>query len=164
MRMPRARKADSLHTLSTTLPSLLLLLAPLLDVVRMATRNPAWARAAFWTALGGVIVAAIALVPELIDWLAQERHTRARAAGAAPLTLHVAALAPLALGVFERLQLAAAARAASVAGLPSVTRLDGWPMALAAAGALAWLVGQWMEAERIEVRLRYQPTGLPSRA
>src|SRR2546430_13612023 len=37
--------------------------------------------------------------------------------------------------VFERMQLAAAARAASAAGLPSVTRLDGWPMALAAAGA-----------------------------
>jgi uncharacterized membrane protein len=147
--------------MSTTLPSLLLTLTPLLDVVRLLTRNPAWSRAAFWSAFLGAIVAAVAVVPELIDWLATDRHTRARRAGAAPLTLHVAALAPLALGVFERLHLAAVARTAAAAALPSLTRLDVWPMALAIAGALAWLLAGWMQDARID-RVRYQPTGLPA--
>ena len=101
--------------MSTFLPSALLSLTPLLDIVRLVTHNPSWARAAFWSAFLGAIVAAVAVVPELVDWLAADRHTRARRAGAAPLTLHLAALAPLALGVFERLHLAAVTRAAAVA-------------------------------------------------
>jgi uncharacterized membrane protein len=164
MRAQRYPKDDSLHPISTLFPSVLLALAPVFDIVRMVTRNPAWARAAFWSALAGVVVVAVAVLPQLVDWLAADRHTRARTAGIAPLTLHLAAIAPLGLGVFERLHLAAAARAASVAALPSVTRLEAWPMALAIAGALSWLLGQWMESERIEERVRYQPTGLPSRA
>lgn len=164
MRTRAGREVNSLHPMSTLLPLLLLALTPVLDIVRMATRNPAWSRPAFWCAVAGVIVAFVVLVPELVDWLAADRYTRARRAGAAPLTLHVAALAPLALGVFERLHLAAAARAASAAALPAVTRLDAWPMALAIAGALAWLVAAWMAEERVTERVRYQPTGLPTRA
>ncbi|HEX9101605.1 MAG TPA: hypothetical protein VF997_05340, partial [Polyangia bacterium] len=108
----------------------------------------------------------LAVVPEVADWLATDRHTRARRAGAAPLTLTLAALAPLVLGVFERLHLAALTRAAAGAAVPSLTKLDAWPMALAVAGALAWVVAGWMREERIDAtwRARYQPTGLPSRA
>ncbi|MGZ3408201.1 MAG: DUF2231 domain-containing protein [Polyangia bacterium] len=164
MRQQSYRRASTLHPMSRILPSALLALTPAIDIVRVVTRNPAWSRAAFWSALIGVVVVAVAVLFEVADWLAADRHTRARGAGPAPLMLHVAAIAPLALGVFERLHLAAAARAASVAALPTVTRLDAWPMALAIAGALAWLVAGWMAEERIEERLRYQPTGLPSRA
>jgi len=145
-------------------PSALLALTPVLDIVRVITRNPAWSRAAFWSALVGVVAVAVALLPEVLDWLAADRHTRTRVAGAAPLTLHFAALAPLALGVFERLHLAAVTRAAASAALPSIMRLDIWPMALAIAGALAWLVGGWMEEEAVDERVRYQPTGLPFKA
>jgi len=150
--------------MSTSFTSALLCLTPLFDIVRLITRNPLWGRVAFWSAFIGVIVVAVALIPETIDWLATDRHTRARRAGAAPLTVHLAALAPLALGVFERLHLAAVTRAAASAALPSITRLDAWPMALAIAGALAWLVGVWMAEERVEERVRYQPTGLPFKA
>jgi uncharacterized membrane protein len=164
MRDQRHGTATTLHPLSVFVPCALLALTPLFDVVRVLTRNPAWSRAAYWSALIGLVVAVMAVLFELLDWVAADRHTRARGAGAAPLTLHVAAIAPLALGIYERLHLAAAARTASLAGLPSVTRLDAWPMALAIAGALAWLVAGWMAEERIEQRVRYQPTGLPSRA
>jgi hypothetical protein len=145
-------------------PSALLALTPMLDVVRLVTHDPWWARFAFWTAFFGVIVVAVLFLPELIDWLAAGRHTRARRAGAAPLTLHLAALAPLTLGVFERLHLAAVARATAVAGAaPTMTKLDVWPMALAIAGGVAWLLGGWMAEEQIDA-VRYQPTGFPSRA
>lgn len=150
--------------MSTFVPSALLGLTPLLDIVNLITRNPMWARVAFWSAFIGVIVVAVAVLPEVIDWLATDRHTRARRAGAAPLTVHLAALAPLALGVFERLHLAAVGRVAATAALPSIARLGVWPMALAIAGALAWLVGGWMAEEAVDERVRYQPTGLPFKA
>jgi uncharacterized membrane protein len=150
--------------MSTIFPSALLFVAPLFDLVGLITRNPMWGRVAFWSAFIGVLVVAVAVIPEVADWLATDRHTRARRAGAAPLTMHLAALAPLTLGVFERLHLAAVTRAAAAAALPSISRLDVWPMALAIAGALAWLVGGWMAEERVEERVRYQPTGLPFKA
>jgi len=166
MRADGAPEASALQPMSTIFPSVLLALTPLLDLVRLLTHNAFWSRAAFWTAFFGGVVAVVAIIPELVDWLAADRHTRARSAGAAPLTLHVAALAPVWLGVFERLRLGAAARAAAAAALPTMTKLDAWPMALAIAGALAWLVAGWMQEERVERtwRVRYQPTDLPSRA
>ena len=116
MRDTGHREASALHPMSTIFPSALLSLTPLLDIVRLVTRNPVWARVAFWSAFVGVLVVAVAVIPEVVDWLATDRHTRARRAGAAPLTMHLAALAPLALGVFERLHLAAVTRAAAAAG------------------------------------------------
>ena len=147
MRARSDRQPSALHPMETLFPLLLLAATPLLDIVRLITRNPTWSRAAFWSALLGTLVAVVALLPELVDWLATDRHTTARRAGLAPLTLHLAALAPLALGVFERLHLAAITRVAAGAAVPSLTRLDAWPMALAIAGALAWLVAGWMQEE-----------------
>lgn len=166
MRADGAPEASALQPMSTVFPSVLLALTPLLDLVRLLTHNALWSRAAFWTAFLGGVVAVVAIIPELADWLAADRHTRTRRAGAAPLTLHLATLAPVWLGVFERLRLGAAARAAAGAAIPSMTKLDAWPMALAIVGALAWLVAGWMQEERIDRtwRARYQPTGLPSRA
>lgn len=164
MRINGTPEAAAVHPMSTFFPSALLALTPLLDVVRLVTRNPSSARLAFWSAFVGVVVVGVALVAELVDWLATDRHRRARRAGAAPLTVHIAALAPLTLGVFERLYLAGATRAAAAAGLPTMTRLDAWPMALAVAGGIAWLLGSWMAEERVEERVRYQPTGLPFKA
>lgn len=150
--------------MSTIFPSALLTLTPLLDIVRLITHDGALAKLAFWSSFLGALVVAILFIPELIDWLSSDRYTRSRRAGAAPLTMHLAALAPLALGVFERLHLAAVTRAAAVAGVtPTMTKLDAWPMALAVAGGVAWLIGGWMAEEKME-RVRYQPTGLPTRA
>ena len=163
MRAEGTGKALTIHPMSMLFPSALLALTPVLDIVRMVTRNPVWGRVAFWSAVVGVIAVAIALLPEVLEWLAADRNTRTRTAGAAPLLLQFAAIAPLALGVFERLNLAAAAHAASAAALPSMTRLEAWPMALSIAGALAWLVSEWMAEEKIEERVRYQPTGFPTK-
>lgn len=148
MSAKRSRTAAALHPISTIVPSALLALTPLFDLVRMVTRSPFWSRAAFWSAVAAALVVIVAFLSELADWLTVGRRARARVAGAAPLTLHLAAIAPLSLGIFERLHLAATA----------------WPMALAIAGALAWLVAAWMSEERIEERVRYQPTGFPSKA
>ncbi|HXU74768.1 MAG TPA: hypothetical protein VN947_35975 [Polyangia bacterium] len=165
--MPRSavRKASVFHRKGTLLPSLLLTLTPLLDIVRILTHDAVWARLAFWFAVLGVCVAALTIVPELVDWLTADRGSRARTDGTAPLLLHLAALWPLALGVVDRIEIARAVRAAAAAELPSITRLDAWPMALAIAGALAFVLAAWMREERRPPRVRrYQPTGLPSRA
>jgi len=132
--------------MSMIFPSLFLGLAPLCDLARLLTRNPVWPRAAFFVAFFCSVAAAVSVLPELIDWLATDRHTRARRAGAAPLTLHVAALVPLAASVIERLRAGAAG-------------FDPWSFVLACLGALAWLSGSLMAAER--VARRYQPTGAP---
>ena len=165
MQRINAREASVFHRKGTLVPSLLLTFTPLLDIVRMLTPGAGWARLAFWSAVLGVCVAALSIVPELIDWLTADRGSRARSDGAAPLLLHIAALGPLALGIVERIEIAHAERAAAAAALPSITRLDAWPMALAIAGAIAFLVAAWMREERRPPRVRrYQPTGLPSRA
>ncbi len=153
--------AHPLHSRSVLFPSLLLSLTPLFDSVQLITRDPAWGAAAFWAAVAAALVVAASLLPELADWRSSDRHTAARRARAAPLTMHLAALAPLALGVYERLRLAAVTRAAAEAALPSIPRLDVWPMALAIAGGIAWLAGGWMAEERNVARVRYQPTDLP---
>ncbi|HEX9103765.1 MAG TPA: DUF2231 domain-containing protein, partial [Polyangia bacterium] len=61
VRAHEAREASALQPMSTLLPSALLALTPLLDIVLLITRNPAWARAAFWTAFLGAIVAALSM-------------------------------------------------------------------------------------------------------
>ena len=46
--------------------------------VHVGTSDPFWYRAAFWTNLGGVVMAAVAAVPGLIDLLNVPRDTNAR--------------------------------------------------------------------------------------
>ncbi len=160
------REPNGLHPMSTVFPSLLLALTPLFDVVRLITRNPAWSRAALWSALVATVAAVVAVLPELIDWLALDRHTRARRAAIAPLTVHAAAAWPLALGFVERLRDFGATTSAhdvTRGALAVLPRFDAWPFALAIAGTLAWLLGDWM-ATAPRDRVRYQPTGLPSSA
>jgi uncharacterized membrane protein len=156
-------EAAASHPLTTLFPSVWLTITPLLDMVRILTGEPVWSRFAFWSAFLGVLVAAIAVVPELVDWLTADRGSRARNDGAAPLLLHFAALWPLALGVVERVHIASAARAAAAAGLPTITRLDAWPMALAIAGGLAWLVAALLRDDRPALR-RYPPSDVAWRA
>ena len=49
--------------------------------VHIATVDPFWYRVAMWTNISGVVMAAVAAVPGLIDLLSLPRHTRARATG-----------------------------------------------------------------------------------
>ena len=75
--------------------------------------------------------------------------------------MHLAALAPLALGVFERLHLAAVSARGRRRRHADAAKLDAWPMALAIAGALAWLSAVGWRKSAVVERVRYQPTGLP---
>src|SRR5436305_1043789 len=88
-------EANGVHPMATVFPSLLLTVTPLLDVVRLLTRNPAWARAAMWSAVVTVVVIAAAIVAQLVEWSATPAHTDRRREGAAPLMLHLAVLSPL---------------------------------------------------------------------
>jgi len=49
--------------------------------VHIATGDPFWYRVAMWTNIAGVVTAALAAVPGLIDLLGLPRRTRARATG-----------------------------------------------------------------------------------
>ncbi len=64
-------------------------------LVHLGTGDPFWYRLAFWTNLGGVVMAAIAAVPGLIDLVGLPAHSRARITG-----LRHAGFNVLALGLF----------------------------------------------------------------
>ena len=49
--------------------------------VHLGTLDPFWYRVAMWTNISGVVMAAVAAVPGLIDLLSLPPHTRARATG-----------------------------------------------------------------------------------
>src|SRR3954462_10695534 len=122
-------EANGVHPMATVFPSLLLTFTPLLDVVRLLTRSPVWARAAMWSAVITVAVIAGALVVQLVEWSATPPHTDTRREGAAPLMLHLAAVCPLVLGVVERLH------ALGALGVHAAPRAAfAWPFALAVAG------------------------------
>ncbi len=49
--------------------------------VHIGTHDPFWYRAAFWTSLAGVVMAAVAAIPGLVDLLTLPAHTKARMTG-----------------------------------------------------------------------------------
>ena len=61
-------------------------------IVHAATSNPFWYEAAFWTNLGGVVMAAVAAVPGLIDLLGLPERSRARTTGIRHAVFNVLAL------------------------------------------------------------------------
>jgi uncharacterized membrane protein len=61
--------------------------------VHAATLDPFWYRVAFWTNLGGIVMAAVAAVPGLIDLLSVPSRSRARATGVRHAVFNVLALA-----------------------------------------------------------------------
>lgn len=62
-------------------------------IVFLATSDPFWYRAAFWTNLGGVVMAGAAAIPGLIDLLGLPAHSRARSTGLRHAGCNVLALA-----------------------------------------------------------------------
>jgi uncharacterized membrane protein len=68
-------------------------------IVHVATADPFWYRAAFWTNLSGVVMAGIAAVPGLIDLLGLPERSRARATGIRHAAFNVLALAMFVISV-----------------------------------------------------------------
>src|SRR3954462_759161 len=62
-------------------------------IVHVAVADPFWYRAAFWTNLAGVVMAAVAAVPGLIDLLGLPARSRARATAVRHAAFNVLALA-----------------------------------------------------------------------
>jgi uncharacterized membrane protein len=61
-------------------------------IVHAVGGDPFWYRAALWANTGGVVMAAVAAVPGLIDLLSLPRHSRARATGIRHAAFNVLAL------------------------------------------------------------------------
>jgi len=61
-------------------------------IVHAATIDPFWYRLAFWSNLGGVVMAAVAAVPGLIDLLSVPAPSRARVTGIRHALFNVLAL------------------------------------------------------------------------
>jgi uncharacterized membrane protein len=66
-------------------------------LVHVATGDSFWYRVAMWSNISGVVMAAIAAVPGLIDLLNLPRHSRARATGFKHAAFNVLALALFAI-------------------------------------------------------------------
>lgn len=62
-------------------------------IVHVGTNDSFWYRAAFWTGLSGVVMAAVAAIPGLIDLLNLPARSRARATGLRHAAFNVLALA-----------------------------------------------------------------------
>lgn len=104
MRAHAASARNNVHSEATIFPLALLAVAPLLDLVRVVTRESAWSRVSFFVAFVGVVAAAVIVLPELLDWLALDRHSAARRAAAPALALRGAGVALFAVSVLLRLQ------------------------------------------------------------
>ncbi|HTR51978.1 MAG TPA: DUF2231 domain-containing protein [Kofleriaceae bacterium] len=61
-------------------------------VVYAGTYDPFWYRAAFWTNLAGVVMAAVAAIPGLVDLTSLPRDTRARVTGVRHASFNVLSL------------------------------------------------------------------------
>ena len=69
------------HQMLIVFPLGLLATAVVFDVIFLVADNPAWTMAAFYMIGAGVITGLAAAVPELVDWLAIPRGTRAKRIG-----------------------------------------------------------------------------------
>jgi uncharacterized membrane protein len=82
-----------IHPMLIAFPVALYVATVIALIVHGVTNDPFWYRAAFWVNLGGVVGAALAAVPGLIDLLSLPRKSRARATGVRHALFNVLALA-----------------------------------------------------------------------
>ncbi len=90
----RARIAGHpIHPMLIAFPVALYVVTVVTLIVSAATGDPFWYRAALWANVAGVVMAAVAAVPGLIDLLGLPRHSRARSTGIRHAAFNVLALA-----------------------------------------------------------------------
>lgn len=82
-----------LHPMLIAFPIAMLVLAPVADIVFLATADPMWANGAYWLLIGGLLAGGLAAIPGLIDFATIGRARKHRhgwyhfAANAAALSL-----------------------------------------------------------------------------
>lgn len=91
--MNRVRLAGhALHPMLVVFPLGLLASSLAWDIAYLASGKPMWGEVGFWSIIAGLIGAAVAAVPGLLDWLAIDRRTRAWGVGLYHLLLNVVVL------------------------------------------------------------------------
>jgi uncharacterized membrane protein len=129
-----------IHPMLIAFPVALYVTTVVALIVHVATNDPFWYRAAFWSNLGGILMAAIAAIPGVIDLVALPARSRARATGLSHAAFNVLALAMFTISaviigrhLFGSVILVdAAPLALGIVGLCSTT----------VAGALGWTLVQ----------------------
>ena len=91
--LTKARIAEHpIHPMIIAFPVALYVSTAVALIVFGGTSDPFWFRLAFWTNLAGVVMAAVAAIPGLIDLVALPSHARARQTGYKHAGLNVGAL------------------------------------------------------------------------
>lgn len=139
MSTPASIARHPIHPMLIVFPITFFVVAPVLDIVNLATGDPAWARIAFWDILVGIVSALAAAVPGFVDYLSV-RGPAGRIA-----TWHMALnLTVVAIFVVSLLVRGTAAQA-SIGGL-------AWlPFALSLVGALVLTVSGWLGGHLVYV-------------
>jgi uncharacterized membrane protein len=126
-----------IHPMLIAFPIALYTVTVVTLIVHAGTADPFWYRAALWSNVAAVVMAAVAAIPGLIDLLSLPRHTRARSTG-----LRHAAFNVLALVLFV---ISAVLLYQDWSGAPNLAALDVTaPLVLGILGLCSTLVAGWL--------------------
>lgn len=130
----------ALHPMLVVFPLGLLATSVVWDAAYLAGGETMWAQISFWSIVAGLVGAALAAIPGLIDFLAIPQGTRARRIGAWHLGLN--------LTLVGLLLVSALLRAGSEPGGYATPR--AWHMLFGWAGVAVGLVSGWLGGELVE--------------
>src|ERR1051325_2710623 len=100
MSTPASIARHPIHPMLVGFPITFFVLAPVLDIIHVATGDALWARIAFWDIVLGVITGLAAAVPGFVDFLSLTGP--ARRFGTYHLTLNLAVVAMFVVNLFLR--------------------------------------------------------------
>ena len=138
----RARIAGHpIHPMLIAFPVALYVATVVTLLVHVGTNDAFWYRVAMWSNIGGVVMAAIAAIPGLIDLLGLPRHSRARATGVRHAAFNVLALVLFTISAVMLYRSAGT----NLEVAPGPYELDvAAPLALSILGVLSTLAAGWL--------------------
>jgi len=92
MSTPASIARHPVHPMLVGFPITFFVLAPVLDIIHVATGNPLWATIAFWDIVLGVVTGLAAAVPGFVDFLSLTGPVRRSATYHLALNLSVVAI------------------------------------------------------------------------
>lgn len=130
-----------IHPMLIAFPVALYVATVVALLVHVGTGDSFWFRVALWSNIGGVVMAAVAAIPGLIDLISLPRGSRARATGVRHAAFNVLALALFAISAVMLYRTAGSTTAvASGQYHLDVTA----PLALSILGVLSTLAAGWL--------------------
>jgi uncharacterized membrane protein len=110
-------------------------------LVHLATNDPFWYRVALWSNIGGVVMAAVAAIPGLIDLISLPRGSRAKATGVRHAAFNVLSLVLFTISAVMLYRNAGS----DLSVAPGTYELDVTaPLALSILGVLSTLAAGWL--------------------